>query len=315
MNKYKPQLACDWHEEHVKFPCIVQVKIDGVHALNQDGVFLGRSLKKHDNLYLTEKFSKPEFNGFCGEMILGDNPAADDLCRLTSGAMRRIQGEPNCTWWIFDYITEEVKHLGYKDRMRIFLDKVVELPVELSFAVVMIGSKSVNTMQELLDFEEDALNKGYEGIIIRDPSALYKFGRCGKTHMGAWRVKRFIEEEVLVTEIEEGRTNNNVKTTNELGRSERSTHQENMQPNAQVGSMKGTLIKDVLDPQTRKLLIAKGALVTVSPGKMTEDERKYYFKNPHELIGQVVKFKLFPKGIKDSARFPTFVTIKNKNDC
>ena len=315
MNKYKPQLACDWHEEHVKFPCIVQVKIDGVHALNQDGVFLGRSLKKHDNLYLTEKFSKPEFNGFCGEMILGDNPAADDLCRLTSGAMRTIQGGPDCTWWLFDYITEEVKHLGYKERMRILLDMVLNLPDELNESVFIIGAKLVNTMQELLEFEQLSLDAGYEGIIIRDPEALYKFGRCGKTHMGAWRVKRFIEEEILVTEIEEGRTNNNAKTTNELGRSERSTHQENMQPNAQVGSIKGTLIKSILDPQTRKLRIARGALVTVSPGKMTEDERKYYFKNQHELIGQVVKFKLFPKGIKDSARFPTFVTIKNKNDC
>jgi len=315
MNKYKPMLACDWYEEHVKFPCIVQAKIDGVHALNQDGVFLGRSLKKHDNLRITEKFSKPEYNGFCGEMILGDNPTTNDLCRLTSGAMRRIQGEPDCTWWLFDYITEEVKHLGYKDRMRVCTDTVLNLPDDLSSKIQIIKSKLVNTMQELLDFEEDALNKGYEGIIIRDPESLYKFGRCGKTHMGAWRVKRFIEEEIFVTEIEEGRTNNNAKTTNELGRSERSTHQENMQPNAQVGSMKGKLLKDVLDPQTRKLLIAKGTLVTVSPGKMTEDESKYYFKNQHELIGQVVKFKLFPKGTKDNPRFPTFVTIKNKNDC
>lgn len=311
---FAPMLACDAYLELVKFPCIVQGKVDGCHALNRDGVLLGRSLKKHDNIYTTDKFSLPEFHGFCGEMILGDNPAADDLCRLSSGALRRIQGEPKITWWLFDYVTDAVLHLGYRERMRILLDEVLNLPDELSKNIRVIKSKVVKNMQELLEFEDKCLNEGYEGIIIRDTEALYKYGRCGKTHMGAWRVKRFIEEEILCTSIEEGTSNHNEKTKNELGRSERSSHQENLVPNGKVGTIIGTLLKDVLDPQTKKLLIAKGTEVNVSPGKMTDEERKWYFENRKEIIGEVVKFKLFPKGIKDQPRFATFVTIKNKND-
>lgn len=311
---FAPMLACDWHEQEVKFPCIVQPKVDGVHALNRNGVLLGRSLKKHDNFYTTDEFSQAEYHGFCGEMYLGNNPAADDLCRLSSGALRRIQGEPEINWCLFDYITDEVAHLGYRERMSVLLDIVSNLPEELAANIRIIKSKVVNNMEELLEAEQLYLDLGYEGLIIRDPEAKYKYGRCGKTHMGAWRVKRFIEEEIICTSIEEGTSNHNEKTKNELGRSERSSHQENLVPNGKVGTIIGTLLKDVLDPQTKKLLIAKGTEVNVSPGKMTDEERKWYFENQKEIVGEIVKFKLFPKGIKDQPRFANFVTIKNKND-
>ena len=162
---FAPMLACDWHEQEVKFPCIVQQKIDGVHALNRNGILLGRSLKKHDNFYTTDKFSLPEFHGFCGEMILGDNPAADDLCRLSSGALRRIQGEPEIMWLLFDYVTDAVLHQGYRERMRILFDLVLNLPDQLSKNIRIIKSKAVKNMQELLEFEDKCLNEGYEGIV------------------------------------------------------------------------------------------------------------------------------------------------------
>jgi len=313
-DNFKPMLCSDWHEEKLKFPCIVQPKLDGVHSLNRHGKCLGRSLKQHENRYVTEQFSKPEYHGFCGEKIDADLGATHpDLCRITSGNLRRIEGEPNIVWVLFDYVNEETKVLGYQKRMECLVNFINNTDIQYG-QIQVVESTLVENLEQLLELEEDYLNLGYEGIIIRDPNASYKYGRCGKTFMGAWRVKRFIEEEIIVDKINEGMHNANEAKTNELGRTERSTHQENMQPNGLLGNMEGTTIKDIHDPQSGSLLIPKGERVTVSPGEMDHKMRKFYWENPSEIVGHVIKFKMFPKGVKDKPRFPTYVSHRNEND-
>lgn len=312
---FKPMLACDWHEDRIKFPCIVQPKLDGVHSLNRHGKCIGRSLKAHENKFITEKFSKPEYHGFCGEKINADLGATHpDLCRITSGDLRRHEGEPNITWVLFDYVTEETKNLGYVQRMQA-LEDYIDSMVNYDWSnFEIVESTTVYTIEGLLAIENEYLELGYEGIIIRDPDAPYKYGRCGKTFMGVWRVKRFIESEIRVTRLTEGQHNANEAKKNELGRTERSTHQENMLPNGLLGNIIGDTLEDIVDPQTGKLLIPKGTEVIVSPGEMDHKMRKFYWENPCEIIQHVVKFKLFPKGIKDKPRFPIYVSHRNAND-
>ena len=36
--------------------------------------------------------------------------------------------------------------------------------------------------------------------------------------------------------------------------------------------------------------------------------------HPEELVGHTIKFKTFPKGIKNKPRFPTFVSIRADSD-
>ena len=104
----KPQLAEDAILDQVKFPCIVQPKIDGVRALNLNGTLTGRSLKPFEGFGITEYFSRPEFIGLDGEMTLGSKPnCANRLCSLTAGAMGRSQDVaemPDLHWWVFDHV-------------------------------------------------------------------------------------------------------------------------------------------------------------------------------------------------------------------
>lgn len=314
MPEFKPMLACDWHESKLKFPLILQPKIDGVRSINREGRLVGRSLKQHGNTYTTRKFSEGILHGLDGEMHLGDNIFDPDLCRKTSQALRTRVGEPGIIWTAFDLYTESTKDLVYFERHMNLLIMINNLPETFKQCIQPVENIWVKSLEELLSIEDAWLEQGLEGAIIRDPYEKYKHGRCGKTHMGAWRIKRFIEEEALVIGIEEGMHNANEAKTNELGRTERSTHQENMIPNGLVGNLKCILLKDVVDPNTGKLLFTKGTEITVSPGNMNHEMRKYYFDNPHEILQKIIKFKLFPKGIKDKPRFPTFVTIRNEND-
>lgn len=309
---FKPMLADDWREGKVKFPAYIQPKIDGVRALNLNGTLLARSLKKHENQFVTDLFSKREYSGFDGEMILGTDPTAPDLCRFTSGAMRR-QGEAQFTWYLFDYVADETNHLPYADRRMALINYVHTLPDHLKQNLRIMPTTLVQTQEEVDAYDTVFLDEGYEGSILRDPASLYKCGRSdGK--MQVWRIKRFIDAEFLIEKIVEGNHNANEAKTNELGRTERSSHQENMQPNGLVGSLEGTLLADVLDPQSKAVIIPKGTWITVSPGNLTAAERKYYFENQHEMLKQIGKFKLFPKGTKEKPRFPTLISIRSKED-
>jgi len=315
MDNFKSMQPCDWHEDRVKFPCISQVKIDGVASYNRHGKLVGRSLKSHENKFTTKTWSIPELHGFCGEMTSGSDPTGNDLCRFTSGDLRRHEGEPDIHWWIFDYCTDDTKNLPYLERMKIAKEiHFSKVPCYLADKIKFVESLIVHNMQELLEIEGAYLEEGYEGAIIRDPYALYKYGRCGKTFMGAWRIKRFIDGEFLIEEIIEGKHNANEAKVNLLGRTERSTLQENMQPNGMVGTLRGTLLKDIVDPQTEEVLLKAGLKIDVAPGKMNHDERKYYFENQHEILMKIGKFKLFPKGTKDKPRFAQFQCIRNEND-
>ncbi len=315
MTTFKTQQPCDWYEDRVKFPCLIQAKIDGVASYNRNGKIVGRSLKAHENKFTTNKWSVPELHGFCGEMTSGYNPTGNDLCRITSGDLRRHEGEPDIHWWIFDFCTDETKELPYLERMKIASDLFLKtIPDSLAEKMHFVETVVVHDMQGLLEEENVYLDEGYEGAIIRDMNAPFKYGRCGKTFMGAWRIKRFIDAEFLIEEILEGEHNNNEAKTNLLGRTERSTMQENMLPNGMVGTLRGTLLEDVLDPQTKEIILKAGIKIDVAPGSMPHSERKYYFDNQNELLMKIGKFKLFPKGVKDKPRFAQFQGIRNFND-
>ena len=319
MNKqFKPEKARDWESNRIIVPCLAQPKIDGVRSLNREGKFLARTLKPHANKYITGIFSIPELHGMDGELYLTELGATHpDLCRNTTSAINRIEGEPKMTWTVFNYITDEIAHLGYTERMVILNEKIEELIGRgiigvWSLDIGMIFSSEVKSLEELEEVDDIHLSLGYEGTIIRDPNALYKYGRSD-LKMQCWRIKRFIEEEFLITGFTEGNKNNNEAKTNELGRTERSSHKENMEPNGLIGSFQGVTIKDIVDPNSKKLLISKGTEVTVSAGEIPLDIRKLWFDNPNLFMNKYGKFKLFPKGIKDKPRFPTFVSLVDSN--
>ena len=304
--KIKPMKARDWIPSKVIFPCYYQVKYDGVRALNLDGKLVARTLKPHNNRYITEKYSKPEYKGFDGEMILTDlGPRHPDVCRETSGSIRREHGEPDVTWYVFDYVTEETINLPYSDRLRLLEECVEELNDP---SIEVVTTSTCLSMEEFEELDSAALELGYEGSMLKSISATYKQGRSDK-NMQSWRVKRFIEEECLVTSISEGNSNQNEAKINALGHTERSSHQENLVPNGQVGQIHGVTLKDMKDPTNGKVLVPKGSNITIGPGELTLSERLHILKNPSILVGNVIVYKAFPKGIKDKPRFPTFSRI------
>jgi DNA ligase-1 len=302
----KPMLACDADLSAIKFPVFAQPKIDGVRALNLDGNLTGRSLKPHGNRFVTEFFSKDVYRGFDGEMFVGP-PYGDDACRMTTSALSSHEGEPEVNWAVFDYITEETIDLPYDERLTAFHDyfekvsSLLYLPMRPTIRVWPIITQLVESIDHLEMLIETWAGQGYEGVIVRAQKGLYKQGRSTIREGGLLRIKKFQDSEAKVLEIIEGNSNQNQATTNALGYTERNSRQEGMIPNGMVGAL---ICRDIKSEQ----------IITLAAGKLTQAERKFYFENPNRLIGQIVKYKFFPKGIKDKPRFPTFQSIRMKSD-
>lgn len=302
-------LASDWDPAKLRFPVLAQPKIDGVRAWNPAGTLLGRSMKQHANRHVRQLFSQPLYQGFDGEMIVGSGTERDsDICRRTTSALNSHEGQPTITWWLFDYLLPDVIGFPYDRRLELLRIHVDQLHDEfLGSSLRVVPSYWAMDLNELEEIDDQFILDGYEGTIIRDPEGGFKQGRSTVREGGLLRIKRFIDAEAVVLEVIEGQTNGNEQQLDERGLAFRSTHAANMQPNGLLGTMRCRMAG-------ASGSFALGQEVTVSAGAMTHAERKHYFENPAELVGQTIKFKFFPKGVKDKPRFPTFLSIRAASD-
>lgn len=312
----KPFLACDADMDKVKYPVWVLPKIDGVRGLNIKGKLVARSGKPFKNVLNTALFSETLFLGFDGELVL-DNVTGERLCNRTTSAMTTIKGDKSVQWWLFDRVVDGVNNEDrYSDRysaLQAYINRIKCDQIDPAVNLLhMVPYKVAFNEQDIVNAEKEYLWEGYEGVILRDPNAPYKYGRSTAASNGFLRVKRFLDAEITVTSITEGKHNGNEAERGVHGNVERSTHQANMVPNGMVGSMTGTLIKDCM--YNKQVLYKAGTEIEIAAGKMTHEDRKFYFDNPDKLIGSIVKFKYFPIGNKDKPRFPTFQSMRSEVD-
>ena len=313
---FKPMLADDVDLDKLKLPVIVLAKVDGVHQIvkeNVDGVptLFGRSLKPTKNAYLQHVLSDDALLGIHFEIIKGDSPTAEGICSNTTSMVnshnKEMSGEM-FTCYLFDTFLAPDK--GYAERLD-FIKGVVGV-LNLPFLKIP-QHKLCNTLEEVLEFEKEVLEAGYEGIILRSPSMPYKNGRSTQREGGYLRLKRFIELNALCVGVEEMMENTNEAKVNEVGRSERSSHKANMVGKGMVGALQAILLEDLIDMANPSVIIPKGTEIKVG-FSTTDKERKHYWENKDEIINKVIKFKSFPVNIKDKPRFPTYERIVGGGD-
>lgn len=295
----KPFLACDADMRHVAFPVYVQPKLDGVRALHINGSFCGRSLKPFANKNLMEYFSRNEFAGLDGELTVG-SIFDGSTCRRTTSATTTIDGPPGTafTYHVFDDLNSTL--LPYSRRMYLLQARVDTLR-ETFPNIRVISPEIANTPQQVLALHALHVEQGAEGTILRDPNGRYKSGRATAREAAFLRIKDFHDAECRVLSVEEGEENLNEATVNELGRSTRSSHKENKRKNGMVGRL---ICSD----------LNTGDIITVAPGKLSHEERFFYWQNQEEIVGKLIKYRSMAYGKKDLPRFPTFQTFRSEED-
>jgi DNA ligase-1 len=158
----------------------------------------------------------------------------------------------------------------------------------------------INSQEELDAYESSVLANGLEGLIARDPMGPYKNGRSTSKQGWMLKIKRFEDSEAEILGFEEEMENMNEATKDAFGRTERSSHQDNLRGKNSLGAL---VVKD----------IKTGIKFNIGTG-FTAAMRAKYWADRKTLQGALVKYKFFPVGVKDAPRHPVFIGFRDKMD-
>ncbi len=282
--------ATDGYLRKMQYPVLASPKIDGIRALVINGVLTSRAGKPIPNKYVQAKYGIPALEGYDGELVVGSPVDQNCMQQTMSGVMSR-EGEPTVSFWMFD--RWDIGNEPYAKR----LDSIFEIP---RIQAYRLGHTNIHHYEHLQSYETLQTSSGYEGIMVRGGDNKYKFGRSTLKERGLLKVKRFQDSEAIIVGYDNVYRNENVAVVNNLGFTERSTHQSGKVADDQLGSL---TVKD----------ISTGVFFSIGSG-FTEYQRITLWKNPTALLGKIVKYKSFSVGVKDKPRFPIFLGFRDPLD-
>lgn len=289
----KPMLAGTYDAGKARFPYLATPKIDGIRFIMVDGIALSRSFKPIRNKYVQQVLAAHLPDGIDGELTCGDT------FQSSSSAIMSIEGEPDFRCWIFDYVDPQAVAIApYEDRIN---HPILGSGLEenLPFQTTVLRPIILHDEHDLRAAEEQFLEAGFEGIMVRDPRGTYKFGRSTTKENSLLKVKRFLDDEAVIINIEEMEHNLNEAQQDAFGRTKRSTSQE-----GKVGAgTAGTLV--VRNSEGIEFGIGTGLDAAL---------REQIWSNLDAYIGQTVKYKYFPVGVKEKPRHPVFLGFRHQDD-
>lgn len=278
------------------FPMYASPKIDGIRAVVKDGILLSRALKPIPNNFVQDILGNEKLSGLDGELTVGP-PNDKNVMQTTMSGVMSEEGEPDFIWWVFDYWTNPVTPFNVR------YTQLAEYVFTSEYAkrVKVLPHTLIVDADQLRSYEENMVNAGFEGVMLRSLNGPYKYGRSTTNEGYLLKLKRFTDSEAVVIGFEEKMHNANEATIDERGYTKRSSHQENLVPMNTLGAL-----------QVRDLTTG----VEFSLGTGFDDvTRKMIWDLKSGYLGRIVVYKHFDVcGVKEKPRIPTFKGFRDKRD-
>ena len=302
---FKPLLATTYDAEKtpITYPVLCSPKLDGIRCVVKYETPVTRALKPIPNKALQDILSGPALDWLDGELIVG-HPASEKVFNRTTRVVMKqdlpITTDLGLAFYIFD--DASVPSRPFKHRLAAAQAKVVAAKLNRYFPidVMVIPHTQVNNEDELHKAYDAYLQLGYEGIMIRDPEAPYKFGRSTPKERILIKMKPHADSEATILHVEELLINGNEQEVNELGYARRSSSMEGLMPGGVMGAL---VVQDV----------TSGVQFSIGTG-FTAAQRELFWKYRDRLIGKTVKYKYFPIGVVDKPRHPVFIGFREAWD-
>ena len=190
----KPMLATHYDKNRVKFPCLVQAKIDGVKGeiclIGNEVHILSRTGKEYDVPHLREWAERhKDLLPLDGEIYNHKELTFQQIC---SAVKCKSEWTDKLRYVVYD---KPVPNMTNKNRWAELLSDLddVEGPIELCQTVV------AHSYEEIERWHDYFVQQGYEGAIIRNMDGMYIEGRSGNL----MKLKRFDTTEFEITDVVE----------------------------------------------------------------------------------------------------------------
>lgn len=306
----KPMLAAPAPGE-LDFPLYASAKLDGIRCVIKDGRAYTRKLELVPNKHVQAMLGHDILNGLDGELIVG--PAyADDVFNTTQSAVMSFEGKPDFVFYVFDYWNGPEGE-PFASRLGKLAAAMQAEPYVLHPNLQLLEQYMVTDIGQLTDMQEDHLERGYEGLILRNPDSPYKFGRSTANAKGAvadngralqpWtmlKLKKFASGEAQIVTCNEMMINENEQDTDALGHSKRSSAKEGLVPGGVLGSF---TVRDC----------ESGVEFGVGSG-FDAEQRADLWSRRDALVGKIIRYKHFEIGAKVAPRFPIFLGFRDPRD-
>lgn len=307
---FGPMLAASFEDEEmidlaatltrrVQFPVLASPKIDGIRFMGYQGTAMSRSWKPLPNKHFQKMFedAHEDLEGADGEVIIGQNPAAPGLFNATQSAIMSSGGVPDFSLHIFDFYANP--RVGFETRHVVACDTVDDLNEAGYMNVYKVPHTLLRSAQEVLDYEQECLEAGYEGIMLRHPKATYKHGRATLREQGLTKIKRFVDAEAKITGFVALERNTNPPEKDAFGLQKRSSHRAGKVADELLGKLV------VTQQPWGEFEIGSGFDVAT---------REEVWKNQEKYLNKTVTFKYQPHGVKDKPRAPIFKGFRLEMD-
>jgi DNA ligase-1 len=294
----KPMLAASLETiDSIKFPVYATPKLDGIRCLKIDGNIVSRTFKPIRNAELAAAVKDLLPDGSDGELIMGGT--FQNTTSMVMSADKTIGNEKAYFYW-FDYVLDDNKkpYLERINDMKKFVEDHPEILTASPVKIVPLFPTEIKTIEELLQYESEVLEEKFEGVMLRSANGPYKFGRSTLKEGSLVKMKKFDDDEAVITGFSELQKNTNEKTKDEFGYAKRSSHKSGKVEQDTLGS---------LDVNWNGIHFSIGS-------GFTADQRKEFWNDRDNLMGKIVKFKYFATGMKEAPRFPIFLGFRHIDD-
>jgi DNA ligase-1 len=280
---------------------LVSPKIDGLRMLVRDGVALSKTLKPIPCPTVQAMFA--HLHGADGELVVGPSRKQgddDDVFDRTRGPAMRKTEQPDADFRFYIFDRWDCPDVEAAARCTSLLAS--EFGMHLSQSVRIVPQMLADSQQRIDAALEVVLARGYEGIMLRRTTGIYKYGQSTALEQHLLKMKPLKDSEAVIIGTKEQMANNNEATKDELGYMKRSSSKE-----SKVGKdTLGTLI--VRDIYTNVEFEIGGG-----PG-ITAAIRKELWERRGELEGRYLTYTYQEIGTKDKPRLPQFKAFRDAID-
>ena len=267
----------------ITYPCLASPKLDGIRCIMADGIAWTRTMKRVPNKFIQKTLGAMDLHGLDGELMVNG-----DFNNVQSAVMSEA-GEPDFFLYVFDdfFCTG-----GFTTR---FASASRTVSRAHSKYVKRVPHSACHNPAELQAYWDLWESQGYEGGIVRAPNGPYKNGRSTLREGYLIKLKKWIDDECIIIDFEEGQTNQNESYIAELGQTKRSSDKSGMVASGTLGS-----------------IIAKwnGKDIKIGSG-FNDEQRRKIWNNKERFIGDTVSFKYQELTKYGMPRFPIFKGVRH----
>jgi len=202
-------------------------------------------------------------------------------------------------FYIFDLLTENEWLHGESATYMMRYARLHQLREQFP-NVYVVDQYPLQNVKEAQDFYQRQIDLGHEGIMLRDPYAHYKHGRCTHDEEDLLKFKNFVTEDAMILGCNEAdRLVSDAEVRfSPSGLMLRSSKASDYEPADTLGSF--TVTTD--NGKTN---------FKVALGHIDHSMRKQLWQNRHTLVGQWIEFTHLAVGAKDVPRHGKFVRFRD----